>query len=171
MISAQMATCTAGKQVSIIGPEAQVALNAAATRCASTTPWPLRLPRWQLNGTMKQMTAPLRTWWHKAIQLLAGAATSLASHGQQELNPGSAKRNQAVRSVLIVGRPRSGSSTQTLQSVRTLTSKLSRQSGTMSTIHWSGFPHQKFSEKPQADLLALSQVPSRAGAQLVRFTL
>lgn len=59
VISAQMAMCTAGRHLSKHEQQAMVVLSAAAVKCASTIPWPPRLPGWRLSGTMKQTRAPL----------------------------------------------------------------------------------------------------------------
>ena len=95
-----MVTCTAGKQVCIIGPMAQVALSAAAAKCASTTPWLPRLLQLQLNGTMRQMMVHLTVWWHKVARLLFGCVMSVATSEVQHPIIGSAKKNLAARSAL-----------------------------------------------------------------------
>ena len=45
VISVQMVTCTAGKQLCNTGAMARVVLSAEAAKCASTTPWLPRLVR------------------------------------------------------------------------------------------------------------------------------
>ena len=87
MISVQMATCTAGRQPLPTGAMAVVALSAAATKCASTTPWPPRLLQLLLSGIMKQMMAHLIACWHKAMWLLVGAVMTAAASGVQQFIP------------------------------------------------------------------------------------
>ena len=130
VISAQMATCTAGRPPLQTGAVALVALSAAGAKCASTTPWQPRLPGWQLSGTMKQMLVLLTMWWHKAIIQSGGGVRCVATSGVQHLVNASASKRLAAHSVPIIERPRRRSGTQPLQSVKTLTTKLSWQSGT-----------------------------------------
>ena len=135
VISAQMATCTAGKQLSIIGLQAQHVLSAAATRCASTILWLPRLLWLQLNGTTKQMLVHLTACWHKAIIMLLGTVMSVAASGMHHLMHGCARIKLAAQNAVTVKRARSPASVKPLQRVRTLTANLSWQDGTMNAIH------------------------------------
>ena len=76
---------TAGQQTCRTGPEAVVALGAAATKCASTTAWLPRHPKWQLSGTLIQTTRLLTVWWHTARWLLAGSVRSVAVNEMRHL--------------------------------------------------------------------------------------
>ena len=62
VISAQMATCTAGRQLLLTGAMAVVVPRAAAAKGASTTPELPRLPCWHLSGTMRQTMLHLTAW-------------------------------------------------------------------------------------------------------------
>ena len=132
--SAQMATFTAGRPLLPTGAMAVVALSVAGSKCASTTPWPPRLPRWQLSGTMQQMLVLLTMWWHTAIIQSGGSVRSVATHGVHHPTNGSAKGKLAAHSVLIIERPKRGSGTQPLQSVKTLKAKRAWQNGTMNAM-------------------------------------
>ena len=141
VISAPMVTCTPGKQLSITGPQAQVVLSALAAKCASTTAWPPRLPRWQPSGTMKQMIAHLMMFLHKATSQLVGAVTPLATSGVQHPITGSVRKKLAAQGVLKLQEESCESSTQPLQRFKTLTTKLSWQNGTTNALHGKGiFP-------------------------------
>ena len=131
VISAQMATCTAGRQLFTAEAEAMVALSAAGAKYASTTRWPPRRPRWQLSGTMKQMLVLLTMWRHTAISQLVGCVGFVAVHGVHHPTNGSANERLAAQGVMISEGPSRRSSTQPFQSVKTFTAKLSWQSGTM----------------------------------------
>ena len=121
-----------------IEPEAMVVPSASGARCASTTLWPPRHPRWQLSGTTEQMIILLKMWSHKATSQLGGCVRFVATHGVQHPVTGSAKRNLAAHSVLKMLGPSRGLSTQLLQRLRTLEAKLSWQNGTMNAIEHKG---------------------------------
>ena len=159
MISAQMAICTTGRQLLPTGAVALAALSAAAAKCASTTLWRPRLPWLQLSGTMKQMMVHLPALWHKATSPLAGAAMSAATSGVHHLVSGSARRRLAAPNAVIMQGPRR-LSIQPLQTPSILEQEFAWQNGTKNATHLGD------SEKPQADILALHQMPRRARAQL-----
>ena len=136
-----MVTCTAGKPVWTIGPMAQVALSAEAAKCASTTLLLPRIPWLQRIGTTRQTIVHLTVWWHKAISLLVGCVTSVATNGMQHPFIASAKLNVVAQSALRWQTARTGPSNQPLQSARTLKGELSWQSGIMCATHLRGtFP-------------------------------
>ena len=123
VISVPMAICTDGLQLSATGPLALDALSAAAAKCASTTPWPPRLPQLQLSGTMKSMMVHQTMWFHKAISPLLGSAVCVATTGVQHQIIGFIG-SLAAKNAAIVQRPGGGSSTQPLQKPRTLEQEL-----------------------------------------------
>ena len=120
VISAQMATCTAGRPLLSTEAMAGVALSAAGAKCASTTPCPPRLPRWQLSGTMQQMLVLLTMCWHTAIIQLGGCVGSVETSGGNHPTNGSAKTKLAVHSVTKIKGAKIILGTQPLQSVKTL---------------------------------------------------
>ena len=138
VISAQMATCTAGMPLLPTGATAGVALSAAGAKCASTTPWPPRLPRWQLNGTMKRMIILLKMWSHKAIIQLVGCVRCVETSGMQHPVNGSASKRLAAHSVPELAEAKRGSGTQHLQIVETLRVKRAWHNGTMNAMHPRG---------------------------------
>ena len=169
MISAQMATYTAGRRPLTAGATAGLVLSAAAAKCASITLWLPRLLWLQLSGTIQKITAHLTVWWHKAISLLVGSVMPVVTSGMQQFIPGSAKQKLAAQSVHTLLKPRSGPSTQPLQSVRTLEAKLSWQSGTMSAMHLRAtFPTTLLREAPSrssGSVPSAQQGKSTAGVQ------
>ena len=87
VISALMATCTAGQPQCFTEQMALVIPSAAAEECASTTPWLPRRPHWQLSGTMLQMMGLLTLWWHRATSMMAGTIMPVAINSVPVLTP------------------------------------------------------------------------------------
>ena len=99
VISAQMATCTAGGQLLPTGAMAVVALSAAGTKCASTARWPRRLLKSQLSGTIKQMLVLLTALSHRAISQWVGYVMCVESIGVSHPVNGSASTRLAAHNV------------------------------------------------------------------------
>ena len=138
VISAQMATCTAGKLLSRVGAAVEVALSAQATKCASTIPWPPRLPRLQLNGTTKKTLVPLTMWWLRDISQSVGSVRCVATSGVNHPIGVLARARLAAHNVTKLNGARIRSGTQPLQRLRTLIAKLSWHNGTMSAMQPRG---------------------------------
>ena len=168
MISVQTATCTDWKQLLRTGAMATGVLNAAAAKCASTTPWQPRLPWLQLSGTVKLIVTPLTVLWHTPINILVGCVRCVATDGLKHRIDESAKRG-AVPTVLTRHAARRGLITQPLQTARTLEAKLFWQKGTMNAMHLGEtFPKtlpSKVISRFSGSATAVQQGSSTAGLQ------
>lgn len=158
MVIAQMATGTAGRQLSTTKQPTQAVFSAAVARLANITHWRPRLPQLQLSGTWKQLVAHLTARWLKAIRLEICTARCVATIGKPHPISGSARMLAAhsAQTQKGIARP----STQPLQNAKTHEEELSWQNA-------AAVSPKRSAIKQQADLLALHSVSSRTGAQLI----
>ena len=135
MVIAQMATGTAGRQLSTTKQPTQAVFSAAVARLANITHWRPRLPQLQLSGTWKQLVAHLTARWLKAIRLEICTARCVATIGKPHPISGSARMLAAhsAQTQKGIARP----STQPLQNAKTHEEELSWQN---SMRHSGSFP-------------------------------